>query len=232
MEQTKQRDKKNFFHVELLEEGTELTSLQFNLAIGMLLLLGFGLNILCMRGFASIINTLNPAVMIVMYLICVIAGTIMVSRSSNTYVCLAGYCLVAIPMGVCISPILEVYTTASVMNAMLITSGITVLMMLAAMVRPQWFAGLGRSLFVSLIIVVIVESVSALFFRTHLDILDYVVAGIFSLYIGYDWHVANLQYKSPANTVRIALNLYLDIINLFVRIVQILGRKRNDSNHF
>ena len=223
------KGRESFFHVDLLKEGTELSATQFNMGIGLLLLFGFGMNILCLRGFASAVYSLNPVVLLVLYFVCVLAGTVIANSSKNPVMCFIGYCLVAIPMGICISPLVRAYTTGSVLNAMMITAAITTLMMFASMARPQWFAGLGKTLFVSLIIVFIVELVSVFLLRTHLSILDYIVAAIFSLYIGYDWHVANLQFKSPVNTVRVALNLYLDIINLFVRLLQIFGKRRSDS---
>lgn len=223
------KNKERFFHVEFLEEGTELTATQYNLGIGLLLLFGFGMNILCLRGFSGIFNGMSPVIALIMYFVCVIAGTVIANRSTNPVVCFTGYCLVVIPMGICVSPIVRAYTTASVLNAMMITAAITTLMMFASMARPQWFAGMGKTLFVSLVIVFIVELVSGILFRTHLGFLDYIVAAIFSLYIGYDWHIANLQFKSPANTVRVALNLYLDIINLFVRLIEIFGKRRRDS---
>ena len=219
---------KSFFHINYLAEGVELTVTQYNLAIGLLLLFGFGVNILCLRIAGSIIYSLNPIVLLVGYFVCMLAGTVIANSSQNPALCFVGYCMVVIPVGVCISPIVSIYTTGSVMNVMMITAAITVLMMLASMMKPQWFSGLGRTLGISLIIVIVVELVSGLLFRTHLGFMDYIVAAIFSLYIGYDWYIANNQYRSGANAVRVALNLYLDIINLLVRLLEIFGKKKSD----
>ena len=48
---------------------------------------------------------------------------------------------------------------------------------------------------------------------------------IFSLYIGYDWHVAQSYSKTVDNAIDSAIDLYLDLINLFLRILDILDRK-------
>ena len=48
---------------------------------------------------------------------------------------------------------------------------------------------------------------------------DWVVALIFCGYIGYDWVEAQNKYKTLDNAVDSAMDLYLDIINLFVRLL-------------
>ena len=48
---------------------------------------------------------------------------------------------------------------------------------------------------------------------------------IFSGYIGYDWARANMIPKTLDNAIDSAASLYIDIINLFIRILQILSRR-------
>lgn len=55
-----------------------------------------------------------------------------------------------------------------------------------------------------------------------------VAAAIFSLYIGYDWVKAQMYVKTVDNAVDSALDIYLDIINLFLQLLRILGSKNND----
>ena len=54
---------------------------------------------------------------------------------------------------------------------------------------------------------------------------DWLVALLFCGYIGYDWAKAQEKRKTLDNAVDSAVDLYLDIINLFVRL---LGSKDND----
>jgi FtsH-binding integral membrane protein len=58
-------------------------------------------------------------------------------------------------------------------------------------------------------------------------IIDYVSAGIFSLYIGYDMFRATEASRSVGSSLKIAVALYLDIINLFMSVLSILG---NDND--
>ena len=57
--------------------------------------------------------------------------------------------------------------------------------------------------------------------------IDWIVAAIFTLYIGYDIHRSQQYPKTLDNAVDSALDIYMDIANLFIRILSIMG-KRND----
>ena len=56
---------------------------------------------------------------------------------------------------------------------------------------------------------------------------DWVVAGLFSLYIGYDVWRSQQFPKTVDNAVDCALDIYLDLANLFIRLLSILA-KRDD----
>ncbi len=56
-------------------------------------------------------------------------------------------------------------------------------------------------------------------------IIDWIVVLIFCGYIGYDWGRANAIPKTLDNAVDSAAALYMDIINLFIRILRIMGRR-------
>ena len=60
----------------------------------------------------------------------------------------------------------------------------------------------------------------------HHGIIDWIVVVIFCGYVGVDWGRANQIPKTVDNAVDSAAALYMDIINLFLRIVRILGRRK------
>ena len=60
----------------------------------------------------------------------------------------------------------------------------------------------------------------------HREWIDWAVVFIFCGYIGYDWGRANRIPKTVDNAIDSAAALYMDIINLFLRILRILGRRR------
>jgi FtsH-binding integral membrane protein len=53
--------------------------------------------------------------------------------------------------------------------------------------------------------------------------LDWIFIIIFSLYVGYDWAMAQEDEPTFGNAVKHAANLYLDIVNLFLRLLSIKG---------
>ena len=56
---------------------------------------------------------------------------------------------------------------------------------------------------------------------------DWIAAGLFSLYIGYDVYRSQQFAKTVDNAVDCALDIYLDIANLFIRLLSIMGKKRD-----
>ncbi|MAA78151.1 MAG: hypothetical protein CL916_02740, partial [Deltaproteobacteria bacterium] len=124
-----------------------------------------------------------------------------------------------------LTPLLNEIDPTIIMDALLITGGFTGLMMFLGMTYPRFFLSIGRVLAFSLIGIIVLEL--GLMFTTGYqpEIIDWFVAGLFCMYIGYDWARANKIPKTMDNAVDSAASLYLDIINLFIRILSILSRR-------
>ena len=58
-----------------------------------------------------------------------------------------------------------------------------------------------------------------------MTIIDYAVALIFCGYIGLDWCRAQQYPKTLDNAIDSAADIYLDIVNLFIRILSITGKR-------
>ncbi|MDA3846221.1 MAG: Bax inhibitor-1 family protein, partial [Vallitaleaceae bacterium] len=82
------------------------------------------------------------------------------------------------------------------------------------------------ALTVALISVIVISLVTSLIFKQSYGIIDWIVAIIFCGYIGYDWGRANMIPKTLDNAIDSAAALYMDIINLFLRVLRILGRRK------
>jgi len=95
------------------------------------------------------------------------------------------------------------------------------------------FTACGGALLCVLVIFVLAGFVAAFFPQTRTVRLVYACIGavIFSLYIVYDTQImigGNHKYSlDPEEYVFAALNLYLDIVNLFIYILQIIGAARD-----
>ena len=96
--------------------------------------------------------------------------------------------------------------------------------MLVATLLPDTFLSMGKTLFISLLVCIVVDLLAIFIFHIDLIVIDYAVTFIFALFVGYDWARANRCVKTVDNAVDCAAELYIDIINLFIRILSILAR--------
>jgi FtsH-binding integral membrane protein len=157
---------------------------------------------------------------------------ILMSSSSNPLISFIGFNCVAIPFGAVLGPLLAMYTEAYpgiVGQAAILTAGVTGVMAVSGLLFPKFYESIGGALFGALTALVIV-SVLSLFIPQlqQYTIIHYIAAGIFALYIGYDMHRAATIPATLDNAVDSALALYLDIINLFLRLLEILAAKKDD----
>ena len=129
-----------------------------------------------------------------------------------------------LPIGVVLTSVTYSYDPGLIFRAVVVTACVTGIMMIISMIIPSFFLKLGRVLFLSLLLVIIVE-ILALFFSWHVfHVTDVIIAVIFCGYIGYDWVVAQRIERTVDNAVDTACNLYVDIVNLFLRILSIMDR--------
>lgn len=206
----------------------ELPETTYNLAIGGLLLYGFVVNaLICFffQDFAYYVSGSGLLVFLVAYIVCVVLSVVL-SSSPNALVNFIGYNLLVLPIGLLLSLSIAGLSMQTIQSALLGTGVFVVLMIAASYVRPDFFLSMGSTLGISLIVTVIAELVLLLLgFATGW--IDYLVVAIFSLYLGFDWARANSCAPTARNAVLSATQIYLDIINIFVRLLSIISRRRN-----
>jgi len=149
-------------------------------------------------------------------------------KSDNALISFIGYNLVCLPLGFVMAFAIHTYggiESKPVQMAFIFTIGITFIMILLAILKPNWFAKLGAVLGIALLGVFIVGIV--MFFVPALRyIYSYISAVLFSLYIGYNFYRSQQFPKCVDNAVDCALDIYLDIVNLFLALLRIFGRRR------
>jgi FtsH-binding integral membrane protein len=218
-----------------LHDGdTEISPQAYNLVIGGTLLYGFIINCLlvyfCADSAYGIIDG-NPILFYIGYAVMILVGSFMVHGSNNPVVSFIGYNFFVLPMGLILSYIINAYNLAGyadiVTAAFGITAIVTFVMMAVSSMFPDVFLGIGRALGITLLVTILVEIVM-MFVGVSLAITDYVVVLVFCGYVGYDWARANACAKTVDNAVDSAAELYIDIVNLFVRILSILSRNSRD----
>ena len=148
--------------------------------------------------------------------------------SVNPFIFLIAYNMVVVPVGLVVASVVSYYGgigAEEVGLAFLFTAIITGCMISLSIIYPNFFSRIGGLLFAGLIGLVL-SGIVMTFLGIDSYIYSWIGAVIFSLYIGYDYYVAQRYIKTVDNAVDSAISIYLDITNLFLHLLRILGRKR------
>ena len=210
-------------------EADRLSARSYNLVLTGLLAYGLLLNAVIVYYFAyPLMNALqgvSPWVLLLGYLVPTLLGIFMAAKSSNPMVSFIGYNLVVLPIGIMLALIIPGVPAGIVVKAMALTGMVTVTMTLLSLIAPQVFMGLGRTLLIALVVGIIAELVATFLLGYRGQLFDWFFVLLFSGYIGYDVAKSQAYPKTLDNAVDSALDIYLDVINLFIRMLRILGSR-------
>jgi FtsH-binding integral membrane protein len=206
--------------------AAELGPSMYNLVIGLTLAWGFAINWYMVKTIdPQWLASINFVVFLLAYFALCFLGVYLFNSSENPLVSFAGYNLVVIPFGLVINIVVSQYDPTLVVEAIRVTALVTFSMMVLGSIFPAFFQKIVGALTVALLLVIVVELVEIFIFGIHHGIIDWIVVLIFCGYIGYDWGRANAIPKTLDNAIDSAAALYMDIINLFIRILRIMGRR-------
>lgn len=198
----------------------------YNLIIGLTLCWGFWVNWWMVSNIpVEPIRAVHPLLFFGGYFASCMAGVYLFQRSSQPWISFLGYNLVVVPFGLVVNLVVSRYDANLVQDAIRVTALVTVAMMAAGTLFPQFFSRIAGALTVALLAVIVVELVEVFILGIHHGVIDWIVVLIFCGYIGVDWGRANQIPKTVDNGIDSAAALYMDIINLFLRILRIMGRK-------
>ena len=206
--------------------GTKVTERSYNLTIGLTLLWGVLINVVMSVFFTYQILSLNYLLVLALYFVGTIGCSILVHKSDNPAVSFAGFTGMAVSMGLLLTFYVAAFTAHSVSYAFIATALVTVIMVILSMLYPDFFRNLGRTLFISLLACIIIQVAGMFLLGLPMTIIDYAVALIFCGYIGLDWCRAQRYPKTLDNAIDCAADIYLDVVNLFIRILAITGKRR------
>ncbi|PTA48718.1 hypothetical protein C9I43_16745 [Shewanella morhuae] len=219
-------DSENSVFDRVTTDGTLVGAGIYNLVIGLTLIWGFAVNYWMVTNIdPEAIASVNSWVFFIGYFACCFLGIYLFQKSSNPLISFIGYNFVVVPFGLIINMVVSQYDPELVTEAIRITGLVTIAMMCLGTLFPAFFQKIVGALTIALLLVIVVELIEVFVFNTHHGILDWIVVLIFCGYIGYDWGRANQIPKTIDNAIDSAAALYMDIINLFLRILRILGRK-------
>lgn len=197
----------------------------FYFVLGAILSWGFVLTVLISRATGnwhpSIIGYLGVGLALPL------CGIFMSAMNDNAFFSFVGFNMVVGGISAIMGPGLAEYVVKHpglIERAATLTGIVTAVMGVSGLLFPSFYRSIGGALFGALAALVIV-SFARIFIPAiqHVGIIDYIAAGIFALYIGYDmWRASDIP-ATLDNAVDIAVSLYLDIINLFLYVLRIAG---------
>ena len=198
----------------------EMSPRAYNLAMSALIFLGFcamgaGAYFTSTMSFARMMMSGAALPLVFGSFILTIVGIVMMSAAASKQsvgLSLVGYVIFASTFGLTASFGLANYDLPTFVFGAL---GVTF---------PKFFQrvyGIGFGILLATILVEIV----LMFMGVSQTITDLIVIVVFAGFIGYDTYVATTVPPTLPNAVLMASNLFVDIINVFLRILNILGRR-------
>lgn len=210
--------------------GNELSDRVFVGLLGFYVAAGFGLSA------AIAVLTYNmriPLVVgMVIGLVIPIVGIIISAKSDNWLVSTFGYLLVVVPFGALLGPVVAQYELTSVIQIAIMVFFVSVGMWIVGMVIPP-IASNWSGYFVMILLVIILGDVArvvmvSLGIQTQtFHLWHWAIAVFFAGLIVYDVNKAMQGYKTMDNVADAACGIYLDILNLFLRVLAAGGNKKS-----
>lgn len=208
-------------------EGT-LSNAMYNVAIGVHLLVGLIVTYFLALRMPYIfpeIYHVHPIIFSIGFLVVGLVGG-SIAAKGNYVLSLIGYGMNILAFGTLLSLVTILYPVQYIVLAAVLTTVVVLTMTIAGVIFPNAFLSMGRTIFIALIGLVVAEFVTMLLGIFYPNIFAIIGIFIFSLYVGYDW-ARGQQYPSTASYACFtALQLYMDIINIFIRILRLLGKRR------
>lgn len=203
-----------------------LSDRTFYFVMALTLMFGFGVNALEVWLLAEYFAGWNVWVFFIVYLVMAIGGVCLNIFSRNPVLSFLGYCMVVLPVGAALSLTVPAYLFATVQSAFTVTLLLAAAFALMAVLWPNVFYSMWKVLAISLLVALIWQIVSLLtgIGRSTLVWVDWIVVLIFCCYVGFDVSLAKSRPKTLDNAVDSACGLYLDLINIFIRLLAIFGR--------
>lgn len=212
------------FKDEGLLEDDSLSLAQFNLLLGVLLLYGFLINAgecYLLSRFSKVFPDFGLGyTSLLVYIVFALIGMFLIRKKAGSISLFLGYNCFVLPIGFSVWLVTSGAFLQDIYEAALLTSFITVTMCVGGTLFPQFFIRLERFLFFSLLSFIIAEFVAIFFLGFISNIWNIIAVGLFSLYIGFDWAVAMARPRTIKNVLRSAIDLYLDIINIFLSLLR------------
>lgn len=181
------------------------------------------------------VGPVNPVVFFIGVLVTSIVGVFIAPGSDKPAISLVGYAMVAGPFGLLLGPVVGMYEAMSVVKVIFITGMVTAVLTFIGATIPDSLEHWGGWLFGGLCVLILGQFAIPLMgwlvpgfpLQGALTLWDWVGVLLFSAYIIFDMNRAMRVPATVDNAIDCALALYLDIVNLFIRLLQLRGQKKS-----
>ena len=137
------------------------------------------------------------------------------------------YCLIT---GISMGAILLTFTLGSVISCLIATSIIFLICAFISWNSDYDFSSWGKILLFSLLGAIVVGLLNLFIFQSEIFevIINLIITAIFVGYMLYDVNrIKQEQFEEDKNLpIQLAFQLYLDLINLFIKLLQLFGKRK------
>lgn len=160
-------------------------------------------------------------------------GTLIASSSDNPVVSAIGYGLVAGPFGLMLGPVVAMYEESSVIKIFTLTCAVVLVLGLVGVFIPDDLASWGTPLFGGLLLLIGGYFIVPLMGAFGIPIegamtgLDWIGLILFGGLVIFDLNRAVRLPHTLDNAIDSAVAIYLDFINIFIRLLSLLGAKKS-----
>lgn len=158
-----------------------------------------------------------------------IVGSLIANASDNPIISCFGFALVAGPFGLMLGPVVASYTTASVLRVLALTVLMTLILGVIGAVTPKDLSGWANWLFGGLVILLLglfavpVMGLLGLPVEGAMTVLDWAGLVLFGAFVIFDLNRAMRVAYTLDNAVDCALAVFVDMVNIFIRLLAIMG---------
>jgi len=159
-------------------------------------------------------------------------GTVIAGSSDNPAVSVLGYALVAGPFGLMLGPVVAMYETSSVVKIFVLTSAVVLVLGIVGALIPDdlsswyiWLMG-GLLFLIGGYFLVPLAGFFGFPVESGLTVLDVVGVVLFGALVIFDLNRAVRLPHTLDNAIDSAVAVYLDFINIFIRLLSLMGEAK------
>lgn len=162
-----------------------------------------------------------------------IGGAVLAHSNEDPMTSVIGGGICAFAIGVMCGPVIAQFTTGSVVQAFVLAAGVVVITGIIGAILPYDLSAWGAPLFGLLIGAIFIQfggiilSMFGFDMNLTFTVLDWAVLALFCFIMIYDLNRARQIDRNLDNAVDVAVSVFLNFANIFLRILSLLGQSRD-----